>query len=436
MDKGKVIVIDDSPTVRKLAELILTEAGYKVFTAENGEEGLKLAEETLPSVILVDFIMPRMNGYQFCKMARCNPFLKDVPIILITAKGEDVGEKFTAKFGVVDYFIKPFQPEELLAKVNFLVKDHETRKASAVTEESAPKEEKSKKIKKETKVEEDFNHTLNTGEALDRVLKRYFYKEFPFLLQKTVSDILKQTGVIKTQNIVLSGDIASFSFFDILQFIDTTKPTGKLSVYSPLMSSEIYFDRGTIYFATTSRQGTNLLSGDIVEKRLNVSKENFNKAVQTSKDTGVPILRAFVKENLLSENQIMDILNDKIFDSVYSTMELENGNFFFEKMPIPENLSDIPIRIKASQLILEGARRVDERRFAAKMFEDNNLVFIRLMTDVAVEDINLDKDELEIFSLVDGKRTIGDIIKKSSVEEHEAKRVLYTLTKVGILKKK
>ncbi len=437
MDKGKVIVIDDSPTVRKLAELVLTEAGYKVFTAENGEEGLKLAEETLPSVILVDFIMPRMNGYQFCKMARCNPFLKDVPIILITAKGEDVGEKFTAKFGVVDYFIKPFQPEELLTKVNSLVKEHETRKASESAEESAPKkEEKSPKAKKEFRAEEDSSMTLNTGEALDRVLKRYFHKEFPFLLQKTVSDILKQTGVIRAQDIVLSGDIASFSFFDILQFLDTTKPTGKLSVYSHTMSSEIYFDRGAIYYSATSRQGTNLLSGDIIEKRLNVSKDVFNKAVQTSKETGVPILRAFVKENVISEDQAMNILSDKIFDSVYSTMELENGNFFFEKMPIPENLADIPIRIKASQLILEGARRIDERRFAAKMFEDNDLVFIRLMTDVAVEDINLDKNELEIFSLVDGKRTIGDIIKKSSVEEQEAKRILYTLTKVGILKKK
>ncbi|MEM4407088.1 MAG: hypothetical protein QXS68_08620, partial [Candidatus Methanomethylicaceae archaeon] len=90
----------------------------------------------------------------------------------------------------------------------------------------------------------------------------------------------------------------------------------------------------------------------------------------------------------------------------------------------------------ASQLILEGARRVDERRFAAKMFQDNDIVFIRLMTDVAMEDINLDENELKIFSLVDGKRTLGDIIKMSGIEEREAKRIFYTLTKVGILKKK
>ncbi len=132
----------------------------------------------------------------------------------------------------------------------------------------------------------------------------------------------------------------------------------------------------------------------------------------------------------------MNILKESIDDAVYSTMEIENGNFFFEKMQIPDNLLDISIRLNISQLILEGARRVDEKRFAAKMFKDNGIVLIRLLTDVAVEDINLDKNELKIFSLVDGKRNLGDIIKMTAIEEKEAKRIFYTLTKVGILKKK
>ena len=121
MAKEKIVVIDDSPIVRKLAELALEEEGYKVYTAEDGEEGLRISEEVRPSVILVDFIMPRISGYQFCKMARENELLKDIPIILITGKGEDVGKKFAEKFGVVDYFIKPFKSEMLVEKVNSIV---------------------------------------------------------------------------------------------------------------------------------------------------------------------------------------------------------------------------------------------------------------------------------------------------------------------------
>ncbi len=121
MAKEKIVVIDDSPIVRKLAELALEEEGYKVYTAEDGEEGLRISEEVRPSVILVDFIMPRISGYQFCKSARENELLKDIPIILITGKGEDVGKKFAEKFGVVDYFIKPFKSEMLVEKVNSII---------------------------------------------------------------------------------------------------------------------------------------------------------------------------------------------------------------------------------------------------------------------------------------------------------------------------
>jgi CheY-like chemotaxis protein len=121
MAKEKIVVIDDSPIVRKLAELALEEEGYKVYTAEDGEEGLRICEEVRPSVILVDFIMPRISGYQFCEAARDNELLKDIPIILITGKGEDVGKKFAEKFGVVDYFIKPFKSEILVEKVNAII---------------------------------------------------------------------------------------------------------------------------------------------------------------------------------------------------------------------------------------------------------------------------------------------------------------------------
>jgi len=421
-NKGTVIVIDDSLTVRKLAEVVLAEDGYEVYTAEDGEEGLKIAEKVLPSVILVDFIMPKMNGYQFCKLLRNNQSLKDVPVILITAKGEAVGEKFTEKFGVIDYFIKPFQPEELVEKVNSIVLSQRAEFALA----NAPTGE--------TGIAEAV-YTADIEETVDRIIRRYFYKELPALLQKSILDILKQTGVVKSPSITLSGELTDFNLFDIFQLIDTAKSSGKLSVYSSLMSSEIYFDKGSIVFGSTSKQGKNILSGDILEKRMNISKEVFHRAFRTSRETGVPILRAFVNEGILSEDEIMVILREHIDNAVYSTIELESGYFFFEKMPLPDKFLDIPMRLKVSHLILEGARRVDERKFAAKMFQDNDIVFIRLMTDVALEDISLDKNELEIFSLVDGKRTISDIIKMSAIEESEAKRIFYTLTRVGILKK-
>lgn len=419
MPRGNVVVIDDSATVRKLAEVVLKENGYNVYTAEDGERGLDIAQKVSPSLILVDFVMPRMNGYQFCKLARKNSALKDVPIILITAKGEAVGEKFTEEFGVVDYFIKPFQPEELVEKVNSILSPEEELEGVAEVVEEA-------EVLTESAVEE----------TIDRLLSRYLYKELPVLIQRTLSDILKHSGVVKTSSIILSGDISDFSLPDLLQLLDATKATGKLSLYSPLMAAEIYFDKGKIYYGSTSKQGKSLLSGEIIEKKMNLSRDAFYRAYRTAKKSGIPILRAFVDEKILTEDEIMKILEERTREAVYSSMELDSGNFFFEKMQIPGHLADVKVRIPASHLILEGARRVDERKYAARMFQDPDMIFIRLMTDVAMEDINLDDNELRIFSLIDGKRTLSDIIKMSGMEENEVKRIIYTLTRAGILKKK
>jgi len=134
----KILVLDDSPLVRKLAEVSLQEAGYEVYTAADGEEGLKIAEEIKPDLILVDFIMPKMTGSQFCKLIRENETLKDVPIILITGKGETVGQTFIEKYGILDYFIKPFKSEELVEKINQLL--GKTPEFAEIKEE-VPKEE-------------------------------------------------------------------------------------------------------------------------------------------------------------------------------------------------------------------------------------------------------------------------------------------------------
>lgn len=117
MSKGKILVVDDSPIVRKLAEVSLQEAGYEVYTASDGEEGLKTASAVKPDLILVDFIMPKITGTQFCKLLKENEMLKDIPIILITGKGESLGQTFIEKYGVLDYFTKPFKSEDLIEKV-------------------------------------------------------------------------------------------------------------------------------------------------------------------------------------------------------------------------------------------------------------------------------------------------------------------------------
>ncbi len=122
----RVLSVDDSSVVRKLVTMILTAEGFKVTTASDGVDGINKAKELLPDVILLDFVMPKMNGFQVCRILQKDEKLRNIPVILVTSKGDKVGDKFVDQLGVTGYITKPFQPEELVSKIHQTL---ETREA-------------------------------------------------------------------------------------------------------------------------------------------------------------------------------------------------------------------------------------------------------------------------------------------------------------------
>ena len=119
-----VLVIDDSPTILKVVQLVLTKAGFTVDTASDGEEGIEHAAAKRPDLILLDFVMPKMNGYQVCRALAESEALKDVPVVLMSAKGDQVGERFVKVMGIVDYITKPFSPEAITAVVQHTIEKY------------------------------------------------------------------------------------------------------------------------------------------------------------------------------------------------------------------------------------------------------------------------------------------------------------------------
>src|SRR6266446_3047300 len=124
MPAETVLVIDDSPTILKVVQLVLTKAGFAVDTATDGEEGIAHAARKRPDLILLDFVMPKMNGYQVCRALAESAELKDVPVVLMSAKGDQVGERFVKVMGIVDYITKPFSPDAITAVVQHTVEKY------------------------------------------------------------------------------------------------------------------------------------------------------------------------------------------------------------------------------------------------------------------------------------------------------------------------
>lgn len=115
--RGKILVIDDSPTTRAILEDTLTEYRFRVISAENGYEGLIIAQDEEPDMIFLDVMMPKLSGYDVLKRLRANDRLKDMPVVMLTSKGlsDDKGEAF--KEGANLYIEKPFTSKKILAIV-------------------------------------------------------------------------------------------------------------------------------------------------------------------------------------------------------------------------------------------------------------------------------------------------------------------------------
>jgi twitching motility two-component system response regulator PilH len=117
MPVKNILVVDDSPTERFFAVDLLTKAGYQVSTAENGEEGIAKAKATQPDLILMDVVMPGLNGYQATRTLTRAEETKHIPVIVCTSKGQETDKIWGLRQGAADYVVKPVNPEELLKKI-------------------------------------------------------------------------------------------------------------------------------------------------------------------------------------------------------------------------------------------------------------------------------------------------------------------------------
>ncbi len=117
MPINKILVVDDSPTERHVMVELLTRNGYQVITAASGEEGIEKAKSEQPDLILMDVVMPGLNGYQATRTLTRDESTRNIPVIVCTSKGQETDKIWGLRQGAQEYLVKPVNGEELLAKI-------------------------------------------------------------------------------------------------------------------------------------------------------------------------------------------------------------------------------------------------------------------------------------------------------------------------------
>src|SRR6266511_1507369 len=118
---SKILIAEDERDILDLVAFTLRFAGHEVVVATNGEEAVETALQANPDLILMDVRMPRMTGYEACKVMKANPDLKDIPVVFLTARGQESEIQQGLDAGAEEYLLKPFAPDQLTTRVKAIL---------------------------------------------------------------------------------------------------------------------------------------------------------------------------------------------------------------------------------------------------------------------------------------------------------------------------
>ena len=121
MYQGKVLVVDDEVYILHILDFILGAESYDVVTATNGEQALQKVRDEKPDLVILDIMMPKLDGYETCRMIKNDNATKHIPVILLTAKGREIDQKLGREVGANDYITKPFSPNKLIERVQAIL---------------------------------------------------------------------------------------------------------------------------------------------------------------------------------------------------------------------------------------------------------------------------------------------------------------------------
>jgi len=429
----KILNIDDSPTVQRLIEMILSSQGYQVILASDGEEGIAKAKSERPDLILVDFVMPKMNGYQVCKTLKEDAEFRTTPIILVTSKGDKVGSKFVDVLGISEYFTKPFQPEELLAKIREVLDKKAQDEAAAVATAAAKARLRQGAAPAVSPASDAGALPLGLEAMMTGIVRRLLDEFATTRLPELIRQELGGSGAAGSA--VIRGNLASFRIIELMQMLALQRQTGCLSILREDGRAEIYLRDGAVAFAGCNMNGSIRGVEGLLRKSCRVGDDGLQHAMRIAEMTGQPIDGVLAQERLLDQKTFGSCLRRHTESVVFKAMGWKDGAFTFDKEAPPVFAN--PVALKVDDLILEGTRRADEWVLIQQKIPNFSIVFEPLIGNA--EELTrrgLSDIDLKIFALVDGKRTIQDIIDISMLSDFDVAKSMFILLSVNLIRKK
>ncbi len=480
---ASVLVIDDSPTILKVVQLVLTKAGFDVRTAPDGELGIELARERRPDLILLDFVMPRMNGYQVCRALAEEEPLRSVPVVLMSAKGDQVGERFVKVMGIVDYITKPFSPEAILAVVQHTIDKQDGSRLAAPDKEplipSAQLDEEDLIEAAEAIVEAADQASAARREALEevratvasRVLQRFVDSaddedermalsdgETQERLRETIRSALEDSALeailsavratspelVSGPDAVLTGDLRVIPLAEVLQMLSIQHQGGILTVTrqgggKDAAKVDVFFRAGKIDLAAAAGVSEEFLLGRFIVENKLMTREDLELFLRSRGDAPTKLFGAqLVKLGYVTEVELKQVIAQQTSELCYEILRWKSGRFAFRATKdLPPVALDASLGLAVDGLLMEGFRRVDEWHLIEREVDNFDTVFLRNEDALAqVGRAKLTREELAVLELVNGKHTVKEIIRQSKMGSFDVTKMLYRLLSIKLVRRR
>jgi CheY-like chemotaxis protein len=454
-----VLVIDDSPTILKVVQLVLTKAGFDVHTAVDGEEGIQRAQEKRPSLILLDFVMPKMNGYQVCRALADSPELKDVPVVLMSAKGDQVGERFVKVMGIVDYITKPFSPEAITAVVQHTISKYVQGKPNGEATALHPTATRDDATEQRLPIgPSQFGRRLDAvvafREALADGLEAANHRDLATqlrahvdnaVLEKLLEQAAQAFAAQGGDDVALRGNVAQVPIAEVLTLLQQQRQWGTLIVERSDAGQEqrieICFKAGRVELALAQGLGDEFLLGRYLVDQGAMSRDDLDLFLKSrSQAPGVvkPIGEQLLKLSYFNEGELKNALKRQSAERIYELLRWPSGRFrFVASRELPPLAIEATLGIDVDAVLMEGFRRVDEWHLIEREVDDFDAVYLR--NEEAVQNVGkakLTREELAVLELVTGKNTVKDIVRQSRLSSFDVSKMLFRLLSIKLIRRR
>ena len=449
-----ILVIDDSITILKVVNLILAKNGYRVTLAQDGGEGLERLRSDGPfDLILLDFVMPRMNGYQFCRKLRAEPEHGRVPVVLMSARTATIGDRFVEQTGAVDALAKPFDARALVAVVgNVLAKQAGDAKLRSLPSVDMMADEDDLEWEPVSQPPPSRHFR-----GLDRISSTIAMALTPHLQRLTPAELANSgalAGIIAraiNQDVltsvvaslddlelepsteVLRGELQKLPVAEVLQLLQLRRQNGIVKVRHQKKVMTLSIREGNLELAQSEGTGEEFRIGRYVVEGGHATRAEVDAALERCPSEQL-FGEFLVQEGVLDDNALVHVLANQTAELVYEVLRWPDGRFQLLDEPLSIEAEKACLNMGLSELVLEGFRRVDEWRHMSDTIDFDAVLVVDQVALGTLDDSKIGKSERPVLLAIDGKRTARDVLEMSELPSFDAIKTLYRFLQSRIVR--